>query len=1000
MTRPPIEPADPANPFQAFQSLMPFRVHDILLVSSLYDSFTLQEDGRLNELILGEFLELSLHQTPGLTHVSSGAEAVALARANPRFNLILTAIQTGDMDAVELARRVREAGLDVPVVVLAYDNQERKAFEARHDLSCIERVFLWQGDARILVAIVKSVEDRRNVAHDTAAAGVPVVLVVEDNVRYYSAFLPKIYTELIGQSERLLREGVNLSHKLVRMRARPRILLASTYEDASRILDQYAPWVMGLISDVEFPRDGKPDRDAGFALARRARRLVPDVPILLQSSREEFAAGAAEVGATFVRKYSDTLLAELARFVQDHFGFGDFVFRTPDGAEVARATNLVDLEASLRTVPLESIAYHGQRNHFSTWFRARTEFALARKLRPRTVKQFPTLEDLRRDLVNSIAEYRREQSESLVADFDRRTFDPGAAFFARLGGGSLGGKARGLAFVRFLLNYHGLGRHFDNVRVHVPPALVLATDVFDEFLDRNELRSFALACTDDAEIERRFQAARLPRRVEDDLREFLGHVRWPLAVRSSSLLEDSQYLPFTGVYDTFLLANDAPSRAERHRQLLTAVRRVYASTFSAHAKAYLHATPYRLEEEKMAVVIQRVVGRAFGRRFYPDFSGVGRSRNFYPPPGLQPEDGVASVALGLGRTVVEGGRCLSFCPSDPRHILQFSSVDDILANSQREFWALELGDANARAARPGDAPPATPSMRETRYGLEAAEADGTLFALGSTWSPENQAIYDGLSRAGVRLVSFAPVLKHGLFPLADILRTLLSLGERGMNRPAEIEFAASLSAREGEPHEFAFLQMRPLVQTLAVDSPDVQEADASRLLVSSPRVLGNGVVSGVRDLVVVDFHRFDRARSVEAAAEVARLNARLVAEDRPYLLIGVGRWGSTDPWLGIPVTWDQIAGARAIVEAGFRDMRVTPSQGSHFFQNLTSFQVGYFTVNADVGEGFVDWEWLAARQGAAAGSEPVHHLRFDEPLEVRMDGRSGAGVIYKPGRAR
>jgi len=977
-------PAEPVNPFLAFQQLMPFRVQDILLVSSLYDSFTLQEDGRLNELIVGEFIELSFQQTPSLTHVATGEEAIALARRQPRFNLIITALRPGDMDAVELAHRVREAGLDVVVVALAYDNQERKDFTHGRELTGIERVWLWQGDARILVAIVKSVEDRRNVEHDTTVAGVPVVLVVEDNVRYYSSFLPTIYTEIIGQSERLLREGFNVSHKMVRLRARPKILLATTWEEAEQLIARYGRNLLGLISDVEFPRGGVLSREAGFDLARHVRTVAPDLPILLQSSRGEFAAGAAEVGATFLRKYSDTLLADLREFMVDNFAFGDFVFRTPEGDEVGRASDLKSLEQRLRTVPEDSLVYHGQRNHFSRWFTARTEFALARKLRPRTVADFPTPEDLRRDLLASIAEYRREQSETLVADFDPETFDPGANFFTRVGGGSLGGKARGLAFVRFLLNYHGVTRRFPGVHIGVPQAMVLATDVFDEFLDRNDLRAFALECQDESELRYRFLASRLPYHVIESLEVFLEGVRWPLAVRSSSLLEDSQYQPFTGVYDTFMLPNVAPSRDERLHQLVTAILRVYASTFSRQAKDYLRATPYRLEQEKMAVVIQRVVGGTHGSRFYPDFSGVARSRNFYPPPGLAPEDGIAVVALGLGRSVVEGERCLSFCPRDPRHILQFSAVEDILANSQRDFWAVELDPQNATEGE---------AMRESRYGLDVAERDGTLYALGSTYSSENHVIYDGLSRPGVRLVTFAPVLKHDVFPLAEVLDLLLDLGQRGMNRPAEIEFATRLSGREDEPHEFAFLQMRPLTLSHDEETPDVDEPDGTRLVVESPRVLGNGSVSELRDIVVVDFHRFDRSRSVDAAAEVAKHNARLLAEHRPYLLIGVGRWGSTDPWLGIPVTWDQISGARVIVESGFRDFRVTPSQGSHFFQNLTSFQVGYFTVNA--GEGRVDWDWLAEHTGERTGL--VQHLRFEEPAVVLMDGRRGRGVIYKPG---
>lgn len=979
-------PADPVNPFLAFQQLMPFRVNDILLVSSLYDSFTLQEDGRLNELIVGEFMELSFLQTPGLTHVSSGAEAIALALEQPRFNLIITALRPTDMDAVELVRRVRQVGLDIPVVALAYDNQERKQFEATRNLAGIERLFLWQGDARILVAIVKSVEDARNVEHDTSVAGVPVVLVVEDNVRYYSSFLPTIYTEIIGQSERLLREGFNVSHKLVRLRARPKILLATTFEEAKALIDRYGPWLLGLISDIEFPRAGRLTSEAGFDLTRHARHVSTDLPILLHSSRDEFAARARGAGATFLRKYSDTLLSELRDFMVENFAFGDFVFRTPGGQEVGRANDLKSLEQRLRTVSEESLIYHGQRNHFSRWFTARTEFALARKLRPRRVAEFPTPEHLRQDLLKSIADYRREQSETLVADFDRETFDPAANFFTRVGGGSLGGKARGLAFVRFLLNYHGVNRRFPDVYIGVPQAMVLATDVFDEFLDRNNLRAFALECTDDADLLCRFRAARLPGDILGDLEAFLEGVRWPLAVRSSSLLEDSQYLPFTGVYDTYMLPNDAPTLDERLRQLVDAIRNVYASTFARHAKDYLRATPYRLEQEKMAVVIQRVVGHVHGSRFYPDFSGVARSRNFYPPPPLRPEDGVAVVALGLGRMVVEGGQCLQFCPRDPRRILQFSALEDVLANSQREFWAVELGPRSEESK--GEA------MRETRFGLDVAERDGTLGALGSTYSEENQAIYDGLSRSGVRLVTFAPILKHGVFPLAEVLDLLLDLGTQGMNRPAEIEFAARLSPNDEEPHEFAFLQMRPLSLTPENEVPALAEPDASRLVCQSPRVLGNGTIGNLHDLVVVDFHRFDRSRSFDAAAEVARFNGRLLAEQRPYLLIGVGRWGSNDPWLGIPVTWDQISGARVIVESGFRDFRVTPSQGSHFFQNLTSFQVGYFTVNE--GEGFVDWDWLAAQETAESGL--VRHLRFAEPLTVRMDGRRSVGLIYKPGR--
>ncbi|HET7209975.1 MAG TPA: PEP/pyruvate-binding domain-containing protein [Terriglobales bacterium] len=986
-TKPAANPAmDAERLFEGFENLMPFRVQDILLVSSLYDSFILREDGRLNELLIGESLELNLQEIPGITHVSTGREA--LARWRPRFNLIVTNLELGDMDAAELARRVKDSGLDVPVVVLAYDYRQVKRFIERNPVTDIERIFLWQGNIRVLISMVQYIEDKRNVQADTAAIGVPVILVVEDNIRYYSSFLPVIYTELITQSRRLIREGINVAHKLMRMRARPKILLASNYEEAMEQATKYQDYLLGVVSDVEFPRDGELNPESGFQLASTIRGLVPDAPIVLQSSRTEFRARAHAQGFSFLRKGSPTLLRDLRRFLSDQFAFGDFVFRLPDRTEVARATDLTTLEEHLRTVPAESIAYHAQSNHFSRWLRARTEFALAQKLRPRKVSDFPTLEHLRNDLVDSIVAYRNEQSEGLIGDFDPSTFKASDAFFLRIGGGSLGGKARGLAFMRHLLHKHGLGRRFAGVRIAVPPSLVLATDVFDEFVSANNLLDFAIHSTEDTEIDRRFVEAPLPAFVREDLLAFLSEIDYPLAVRSSSLLEDSQYQPFTGVYETFMLANRHEDLVLRLGQLMEAIKRVYASMFHQHAKAYVRATPYRLEEEKMAVIVQRVVGAVHGSRFYPDFSGVVRSHNFYPVPPMSYEDGIAAVALGLGREVVDGGKCLTFCPRYPRNLVQFSSVEDILANSQSEFWALPL-DHDAAGGDP------VAELREACFGLDVAESDGTLHMLGSTYSMDNHVVYDGLSRPGIRVVSFAPILKHGVFPLAPIVQQLGGVSEEAFARPVEIEFAVRLAHHPGDHAEFGFLQVRPLVLSHEGEELRVEEVELSQLICQSTKVLGNGKISELQDAVVVDFHRFERSRSQEVARGVAHFNAALSEKGTPYLLVGVGRWGSNDPWLGIPVEWDEIAGARVIVEAGFRDFRVTPSQGSHFFQNLTAFQVGYFTVNPDAGEGFVDWDWLNAHP-AVEEQGCVRHLRFDSPIAVVMNGRTSRGIILKP----
>lgn len=971
------------RPHPDFQTLMRHRIMDILLVSTPYDLFILDEAGELQERLLGEFRNLDLHYAPGLTGVSTGSEALELCRKQRRFNLIVTTPHVGDMNAAELAGRVREAGLDVPVVLLAWDARELAEFASRADTSGLERIFLWQGDARILVTIVKSVEDRRNAEHDTRAVGVQVIILVEDNVRYYSSFLPLMYTELLHHSQRVITEGLNLSQKILRMRARPKVLLCTTFEEADAAFHAYGEEVLGVISDIEFPRGGERSPTAGADLARLVRASYPDVPLILHSSRPENEALARSLGANFILKGSPLLLQELRRVLLQDFGFGDFVFRRPDGSEVSRAKDLRSLEAKLSAVPEESLTYHAARNHFSRWLKARTEFALADELRPRKLSDYEDAEALRQSLIRSIARYRLEQSRAVVADFDRETFDPEGEFY-RIGGGSLGGKARGLAFVRRLLSVEGLRDRFPGVEITVPPAVVLGTDVFDRFLEEGDLRDFAIQCDDETEIDRRFRAARFPEEAGRDLLAFLEASGWPLAVRSSSLLEDSQHQPFTGVYDTFMLPNNAASVAHRWEQTVTAIKRVYASAFAPRAKAYLRATPYRLEEERMAVVLQRVVGAARGPRFYPDFAGVARSHNSYPQPPMSASDGVVAVALGLGRAVADGGACLRFCPRYPQHLLQLASAKDAFDTSQREFWALPLSSEGPVEA-----------MREESFGLPVAEADGALAAVASTWSRDNDILSDGLARPGVRLVTFAPVLKQGLFPLAEVLSVLMEAGERGMGTPVEIEFAVNLHVPPGRPRHFGFLQIRPVALAREAEELALGETPAEAVLCRSARVLGHGRIEGLRDLVVVDFQRFERAQSREAAREVGRLNARLLAEHLPYLLVGVGRWGSRDPWLGIPVTWDQVAGASVIVEAGLRDLKVTPSQGTHFFQNLTSFNVGYFTVNPDDGDGYVDWAWLDA-QPARSQEAHVRHLRLERPITVKMNGRRGEGVILKP----
>jgi CheY-like chemotaxis protein len=968
---------------RGFQHLMAQRVENIILVSSTYDTFILQEDGQLSALLLGEFLDLNLHHTTGLTHVASGSEAIGLARAESRYNLIVTAVNVSDMNAAELARGVREAGLDVPVILLAYDGGELAEFMAKHDTSELERVFLWQGDSRILLAITKYMEDKLNVAYDTGVAGVQVILLIEDNIRYYSSFLPLIYTEIINHSQNLIAEGINVAHKILRMRARPKILLCTSFEEAWGYFSSYEEYVLGVISDIEFPVDGVLAPEAGAEFARRVKAAYPDIPVLLQSSRAESEVLARSVGADFLIKGSSTLLTDLRRFIVDNFSFGDFVFRLPDGTPVGRAKDLKSLLEMLRTVPSESIVYHAERNHFSRWLKARTEFHLAHHLRARKTTDYATSEERRQYLIDEIDAYRRELTRESVSDFDPLAFDPENSF-ARVGEGSLGGKARALAFVRHLLRDYGVTDEFPGVEITVPPALVLCTGIFDRFIEDNDLRDFAMAAADNQAIEERFLAAKFPEDIAAQLAMYLALIDYPLAVRSSSLQEDSQYQPLAGVYETFMLPNNHPNAGVRLDRLLSAIKRVFASTFSTDAKNYFKVTPYRLEEEKMAVIIQKLVGTCHGKRFYPDFAGVARSYNFYPVAPLAAEDGIVAVALGLGRTVVDGGRAFSFCPKYPRNLLQFSTARDMLANSQRNFVSLEMESEGER-------------VTEQYHPLEAAEADGTLGAVASTYSPENDAVYDGIARPGVRLVSFAPILKQNLFPLPPVLTRLMNIGRRGMAAEVEIEFAVDLSSGgKGRPKDFAFLQLRPLSMSRETEELAVEEEDPVRAVCFSTSVLGNGRISSIRDVVAVDYERFDRARSRDVAAEVARLNANLSNSGVPYILVGLGRWGSADPWLGIPVTWEQISGARVIVECGLKDIKVTPSQGSHFFQNLTSFRVAYFTVNPEAGDGFLDWDWLAAQPAAQEGPF-VRHLTFNQPLVIKINGREQRGVILKPG---
>lgn len=975
--------------FQDFHNLMSFRIHDIILVSSMYDFYLFEEDGRLYELIRKEYQGLNLSHSPELVHVSSGKEALKLAKTEGRFNLIITTLQVEDMPAVQLAKNIKKAKLDIPIALLGYDNNEMVEVIKSKESDVFDKIFMWQGDFRIIFGIIKYFEDKMNVDSDISRVGVQVIILVEDSVRFYSSYLPLVYTEVVKQAQRLTSEGINLSHRFLKMRARPKILLCSTYEEAWAYYKKYENYILGIISDVDFLKGGKQNKLAGLLFAKRVKSVRPDLPILLQSNVKGNEKHATELGASFIYKRSSTLLDDLRKFMNEQFSFGDFVFRLPNGEEVARASNLSQLADRLEDVPEESIAYHSARNHFSSWLKSRTDFWLAYKLRPAKVDHYRSIEALREDLIDAIHGYNKERQRGVISDFDSNTFNK-LSFFARIGGGSIGGKARGLGFFSSLLSNFNINNKFKNVEIFVPTSIVLATDIFDQFMEENDLTNFALTCEDDDEIRKAFiDAPKFPYRALKSLVRFLILINEPLAVRSSSLLEDSQGQPFAGVYDTLMLPNNHEEPEIRLRRLVIAIKQVYASIYFQRAKQYINVTSYRLEEEKMAVLIQEMVGAVHNDKFYPEISGVAKSYNFYPVKPLEPADGIVSAAFGLGKTVVEGGNAIRFCPKYPQNILQYTLVDDILKYNQNHYYAIDMIEK-------GDNTSVLDEDIVKKHDVHDAEKDGTLSQVGSTYSHFNHSIYDGTSREGLKLFTLAPMLKFKTFPLPEILSTILNMSSWGMGNPVEIEFAVNLSVPKGKLKEFGVVQMRPLVISTELEELDTEGHEDNELICKSNFAMGNGVNSKIKDIVFVDIDKFERAKSRETAEEVGYFNKKLVGKNKKYLLVGVGRWGTLDSWLGIPISWDQISGAKAIVESNFKDFDVEPSQGSHFFQNLTSFKVGYFTVNETKKNGFIDWEWLTS-QKIVEQKGVTRHIRLKSPITIKINGRENKGVIIKPG---
>ena len=987
-----------------FRDLIPYRVAEVLLVSSPYDAFILEQDGGLTEQVFLQFTALSLTAPPRFTHAPT-AEAALEKLERRRFDLVITMTGLLDAEVNAFGRRVKAVRPELPVVLLGLERKQLLDLKAELDPEAIDGAFLWSGDAKILLAIIKYVEDRANVDHDIEHGNVRVIIVIEDSPSYYSSFLAILYLELMKQAQALHAEGVNDILRQLYMKSRPKILHATTYEQGWALFERYQANVMALISDLAFPRRGTSGREAsevdptaGLDFARRARKLDPVLPLLLQSANGDISAQAAELGAVFIDKKSPDLLARIRIFLSESLGFGDFIFRDGKGHEIDRARDLRELETKIGAVPVESIYYHAARDHFSIWLQARSEFRLAEIVRPQKVSDFTSVESARKYLIDALRETHEDELRQVVSDFSWRDFDRDP--FSRLGRGSLGGKARGMAFMNARLAEFDED-DFGGLPVGLPKTVVVTTDYFDHFVDSNQLRDFAYT-SDDDEIRRRFLAAPLSEPLIYDLDFILQHLEGPLAVRSSSLLEDSMDQPLAGIYTTLMLPNNAPDMERRLSQAADAIKLVYASTFLSNAKSFLESTGNRIEEEKMAVIIQRLVGRRHGTRFYPCASGVAQSYNFYPVAPQKAEDGLVHLALGLGRLVVDGGQALRVSPRHPQVMPQFYRTKTLLDRSQRGFYALDLS-ATGEGIELFD---------NVRYlGLEIAEDDGTLGLAGSVFSADDQRIVDDLSLPGPRIVTFNNILKHRAIPLTEAILKLLEIGHEGLGCPIEIEFALDMGdwgrrARRSEPRAeptFYLLQIRPFAGRGWGRDPVQVRFRRGDHLCASRHSLGNGVEEELRDVVYVRPDRWDAAHNQAIAAEIGELNQRLKSEGRGYVLIGPGRWGSADEWLGIPVQWSQISSVGVIIEASPSGYAVEPSEGAHFFQNMTALEIGYLTLPPGTGASgehdYLDWDWLHAHP-AARETEHLRHLRFDQPLTVVLDGQHGRGVIAKPGAER
>ena len=969
-----------------FLNIMTRRIYNVLIVANPYDAFMLEDDGRVDEKIFDEYMDLGLRYPPTFTQVSTTEEANQVLRSTD-IDLVICMPGNADNDAFDVARAVKADSPDIPCVVLTPFSHGITRRMQDEDLSMFDYIFCWLGNTNLILSIIKLIEDKMNIDHDINEAGVQMILLVEDSIRFYSSVLPNLYNYILQQSKRFSTEALNPHAASQRKRGRPKVVLARNYQEAMALYERYHDNTLGVISDTRFPMDGnkgsEKEAEAGLMLLREIRRRDEFVPLILQSSESENRKKAEAEGFRFVDKNSKKMNIDLRNLMETHMGFGDFIFRNPKTQEeVMRIHSLKELQDNIFKIPDDSMLYHISRNHMSRWLCARAIFPVSEFLKHVTWHKLQDVQAHRKIIFDAIVQYRQMKNIGIVAVFDRGKFDA-YSHFARIGDGSLGGKGRGLAFLDNIIKRHPEMNQLPGVQVSIPRTVVLCTDIFDEFMDKNNLYQIALSDAPDDVILSHFLHAQLPDSLIADFFTFFDAVKSPIAVRSSSLLEDSHYQPFAGIYSTYMV----PYREDKYemlRMLACAIKGVYASVYYKDSKAYMTATSNVIDQEKMAVILQEVVGKQYGDRYYPNFSGVLRSINYYPIGDEKAEEGIASLALGLGKYIVDGGQTLRVSPYHPHQVLQTSEMETALRETQTRFYALDMKNVSEDFK-------VDDGFNILNLRVKEADKDGALNYIASTYDPYDQVIRDGIYEGGRKVISFCGVLQQGVFPLPELLQMAQTFGAGDMKRPVEIEFACNVNAdRTGE---FYLLQIRPIVDSKQMLDEDVAAIPDDNCLLRSYNSLGHGINEDVCDVVYVKTgDDFTAANNPAIAEQVERINRRFLDEKRGYILVGPGRWGSSDYWLGIPVKWPHISGARLIVESGLKNYRVDPSQGTHFFQNLTSFGVGYFTINTYNNDGIFRQDILD-QMPAVEETEFVRHVRFPHPLKIMMDGKRQIGVV-------